>query len=255
MILRPHPDGLVAVAQSAHALVAFQLADHWGNRLTQRPSPRAEVLAAVLLHDAGWDGNEQPRLAADGRPVAFDTLPHEERERVWGAAVERAAARGRYVAYLVSHHVSTLAEMGGGHSHAAFLSRQRSLREAWRADLARDPRYAEVLDGERDEINRAVVRLTDAVAVHLVAGTAGPVRLAAVPRRGGSTPLTVTKVDEQTHRLRPWPLVGRRLDVSTEGRLLAAARFSDQGSLTRAWAAARTVRLSWTLLAPGTAAD
>jgi hypothetical protein len=256
MILHPLDDGVVAVPQSAHAFVAFQLVDHWGNRLTTRPSPRADVLAAVLLHDAGWDGTEDPpRLAADGRPIAFDTLPAGEREVVWAAAVERAALRGRYVAYLVSHHVSSLAEMNREGVHGPFLARQEALRACLSEGLGGDPRYTTILGTAADDANRAIVRLADAIAVHLAAGGGGQVHLAGLPRRGGSAPLTVTQLSEATYRLRPWPFVGRRLTVTAEGRHLSVAEFADERRLIEAWQEAPTVRLSWTLLATGALSD
>ena len=46
--------GALLIPQSSHAWLAWQLASHWGNRRFVRPAPRAEVLAAVLLHDSGW---------------------------------------------------------------------------------------------------------------------------------------------------------------------------------------------------------
>jgi len=256
MILHPYADGLVAIAQSAHAFLAFQVAEHWGNRLTPRPSPRAEVLAAVLLHDAGWDGREEPpRLDADGRPLAFDTFPSEDRGALWTSAVERARLRGRYVAYLVSHHVSTLAAFNPEPIHREFLAHQESLRARLREELLTDARYAAALATGPDEVNRAVVRLADAIAVHLALGREGAVRLAGLPRRGGSAHLALAQVAERTYRLRPWPLVGRRLVVSTEGRLLPARRFPDEASLGRAWQQAATVRLAWTLLSTGASSD
>jgi len=256
MILHPHGNGCVAIAQSAHAFLAFQIAEHWGNRLTPRPSPRAEVLAAVLLHDAGWDGREEPPgLAADGRPLAFDTLTTGECEAVWTVAVERAALRGRYVAYLVSHHVSTLAAMNPSEIHREFLAHQEALRSRLREQLAADARYAGALAPGADEVNRAVVRLADAVAVHLASGSESRSVFPDMPRRGGSAPLTLLPVGERTYRLRPWPLVGRRLAVSTEGRLLPARQFSDEASLSRAWQQAATVRLTWTLLPIGASSD
>jgi hypothetical protein len=256
MILHAYGDGLVAFSQSAHAFLAFQVAEHWGNRLTPRPSPRAEVLAAVLLHDAGWDGREEPpRLAADGRPVAFDTLPGEERETVWASGVERAGLRGRYVAYLVSHHVSALAAFNPENEHADFLARQDALRTRLRGELALDPRYAPALSAGRDEVNRAVVRLADGVAVYLASGREGTERFPGLPRRGGSAPLVLSEVSERTYRLRPWPLVGDRLAVSVEGRLLPVRSFPDAASLATAWQAATTVRLTWTLLATGARSD
>ncbi len=255
MILHPHGDGFVAIAQSSHAFLAFQIADHWGNRLTLRPSPRAEVLAAVLLHDAGWDGREEPpRLAEDGRPVAFDTASEAEREAVWTASVERAAWRGRYVAYLVSHHVSTLAEMGADVRWRTFRDGQEAHRARLRAELAADPRYRSTLAAD-DAVNRAVVRLSDSLAVLLAGGATGATVLAEMPRRGGTSPLAVREVAPRTYRLRPWPLVGRRLDLSAEGRLLPARRFADEATLRDAWRSAPVVRLGWTLLAAGTTAD
>jgi hypothetical protein len=256
MILHPYADGLVAIPQSAHAFLAFQVAEHWGNRLTPRPSPRAEVLAAVLLHDAGWDGREEPpRLDVDGRPLAFDTFPSEERVALWNSAVERASLRGRYVAYLVSHHVSTLAAFNPERIHREFLAQQEGLRARLRDGLVTDARYAGALATGPDEVNRAVVRLGDAIAVHLASGREGAVRFPGLPRRGGSSHLCLTQVAERTYRLRPWPLVGRRLAVTTEGRLLPARRFPDEASLGRAWQEAATVRLTWTLLATGAPSD
>ncbi len=160
MILHPTTGGPVAIAQSAHAFLAFQIAEHWGNRLTPRPSPRAETLVAVLLHDAGWDGREEPRLSPDGQPVAFDTFPEEERETVWASAVERAGVRGRYVAYLVSHHVSSLAESGSHHRRPDFVAAQQALRGRLRDELAADRRYQAAFATDTDAVNRAVVRLS-----------------------------------------------------------------------------------------------
>jgi hypothetical protein len=256
MILHPHGDGFVAIAQSAHAFLAFQVAEHWGNRLTPRPSLRAEVLAAVMLHDAGWDGREEPpRLDVDGRPLAFDTLPVGEREAVWTAAVERAALRGRYVAYLISHHVSTLAAMNPSEVHREFLAHQEALRTRLREELAGDARYAGALAAGPDEVNRAVVRLADAIAVYLASGSESRSVFPNMPRRGGSAPLTLLPVGERTYRLRPWPLVGKRLAVTAEGRLLPAQRFPDEASLASVWQEATTVRLTWTLLPTGARSD
>jgi hypothetical protein len=255
MILHPFGNATVAIAQSAHAFMVFQIAEHWGNRLTPRPAPRPEVLAAVLLHDAGWDGREEPRRAEDGRPLAFDTLPTGEREALWNSAVERAALRSRYVAYLVSHHVSTLAALSAARAHDEFLARQESLRARLREELAGDPRYAAALAPARDEVNRAVVRLADAIAVHLAAGGEANARFPDLPRRGGSAPLAIARVAERAYRLRPWPLLGRRLTVSAEGRLLPDQPFADDASLAAAWRGATTVRLTWTLLPPGSALD
>ncbi len=256
MILHPTEDGFVAIPQSAHALMAFQIAEHWGNRSTPRPSPRAEVLAAVLLHDAGWDGREEPpRLAPNGVPLAFDTAPDDEREESWTSAVERARLSGRYVAYLVSHHVTTLAAFNQEHRFDPFMAGQEALRLRLQQELKGDARYATAFSTGADEVNRAVVRLTDGIAVHLARGNRQTAVLAGLPRRGGSVPLVLKPAGERSCRLRPWPLVGKRLAVTTEGRLLPGGRFPDEAALGEAWQAAATVRLSWMLLSTGTPSD
>jgi len=240
--------------QSAHALLSFQLADHWGNRATPRPAPRADVLAAVLAHDLGWDGREEPpRCGADGTPLAFDTAPATERCQAWRDSVSRAGLRGDYPGYLVSHHVSHLAGDVSTEPHDDLLAGERERRLELVGRLRADPRYRHVLDGQQDEVNRAIVRLCDAIAVYLLLGR-GPVTLPGLPRRDGTADLAVTPQDGGRVRLRPWPLTGRRLTVHVEGRRLEARRFADDDGLLHAWRQGERVRLTWHLLAPGTPA-
>jgi len=209
------------------------------------------VLAAVLLHDAGWDDREDPpRIGANGAPLAFDTWPAAEHEAIWRAAVERAASRGRYVAWLVSHHVSTLARRSA-ESHREFLAAEERRRAELESDLGADPRYRQILATDADAVNRAIIRITDALAVHLAAGLLAPLVLPGLPRASGSAPLEVEPAGERCVRLRPWPFTGRRLPVSLEGLLLPATRFADQAALEQAWRSAPRHRLTWTLLAHG----
>jgi hypothetical protein len=256
MILHPHPPGWAVILQSSHAMLAFQLADHWGNRGTLRPGPRPEVLAAVLLHDAGWDGREEPlRSGPDGVPLAFDSWPEAEREALWHAAVERAALRGRYVAYLVSHHVASLARRSARAQHAEFVAAEEQRQHELRADLARDPRYGQTFATGGDDVNRAIVRLADAIAVQLSVGVTEPVELAGLPTVTGPAALAVRPLGDRTYRLRPWPLMGRRLTVHADVRLLAEPSFASDAELRRAWESAPVQRISWTLLATGEPAD
>lgn len=255
MILHPYRDGWIAIRQSAHALMAFQLADHWGNRTTPRPTPRAEVLAAVLLHDSGWDGREEvPRLSPTGEPVAFNSLPEGEHEEIWAASVERAATRSRYAAYLVSHHASHLAQTYGRAPCPQFLAQQEARRATLAGVLAEHPRYADLFNAEGDRHNRAILRLTDALAVLLSLGVEGRRVLPGLPQRHGEVDLHVIHVAERTYRLRPWPLVGRRLRVHAEGVMLPRRRWDSEEDLRQSWRSAPVAVLSWTLLAPSTPA-
>ena len=249
MILHPSLDGFVAIPQSSHAFLAFQLAELWGNRVARRPSLRAELLAAVLLHDAGWDGREEPpRLGPAGAPLAFDTWPDEEREAIWTAGVERAGLRGRYVAYLVSHHVSHLASLCHT-AHDEFLAREEARRASLAADLAHDARAAQVLATGADAADVAILRVCDALAVHLSRGITEAITVPAMAGREGPMDLTVETAGSGVHRLRPWPLRGDRLVVHAEGRNLPARSFADEPELQQAWRVAPWRRVRFELLA------
>lgn len=236
------------MTQSAHALMAFQIAEHWGNRGTPRPLARPEVLAAVLFHDSGWDRpDESPRLARDGQVLAFTAVSEGEREANWRLSVEHARARGRYVAFLVSNHVSHLAGILSRSPHVDFLAAEEARRAALRASLEADPRYSSLLRGRADEVNTSIVRICDALAVHLAMGTRGVVEIPALPTRRGSSTLRMFCEEGRLARLDPWPLVGRSLSVTADGRVLASEHFPDEASLLEAWARAEDIRLTWRL--------
>jgi hypothetical protein len=243
MIVRSLPTGVLAVSHPAHALLAFQLADHWGNRATPRPGPRADVLAAVLLGAGGPDDLDQPpRLGPDGAPLAFEAWPSGEREALWRRSIVRADACGRYVGWLVSSHVASLAGGDPG-AHRAFLAKH----EQRRAGLAVDPRHRQLLATGGDAVNRAILRISDAVASHLILGLAAPATVPDLPRRTGAVPLVLEPLRGHRVRLQPWPFSGPRLTVAVEARQLPAARFADQPTLAEAWRVAPRRRLSWTL--------
>jgi len=243
MIVRSLPTGVLAVSHQAHALLAFQLADHWGNRATPRPGPRADVLAAVLLGAGGPDDCDRPpRLGADGAPLAFDAWPGGEREALWRRSIERADACGTYVGWLVSSHVSSLAARDPD-AHRALLADH----DERRAGLAVDPRHRELLATGGDAVNRAILRISDAVARHLILGLAAPATVPDLPRRTGAVPLVLEPLRGDRIRLRPWPFSGPRLTVAVEARELPAARFVDQPTLAEAWRVAPRHRLSWML--------
>jgi hypothetical protein len=182
----------VLFSPRARAFVAFQLVDHWGNRTTPRPRPRAEVLAATLL--LGSEGRGEGDLAEESIPKVCADL---------------AAEYGRYVAYLLSRHCTR--NLGEAHPLLA----------AWRSllpTLEREPRYRAVFASHGDAANRAILAVSHALAAHLLSG-GGDTSIADLPQVGGPVPLRVVPCGERTYRLRPWPLWGYRLAVHAEGSL------------------------------------
>src|SRR5262249_50451930 len=84
MILRPHPEGTLAIGQPAHARLAAELATAWAWPF----APRDDVILAALQHDigmAGWDAD--PELDADtGLPYTFTTMPRAMHVALWSRA-------------------------------------------------------------------------------------------------------------------------------------------------------------------------
>lgn len=251
MIVRSAADGLVLVTQSAHAFLAFQLAEHWGNRITPRPSPRAEVLAAVLLHDAGWyHWDQHPQWDQAEGPQGFETWPSgEERERLWRESLAQAAQWGRYVEYLVGHHVLHLAETYSPNQHQQFVLQLRQDLQRLGAELAQEPRFRQIIATGQDLVNRRIVRVVDALAIYLLRS---PARweIKEVPFKDGPAPLKLTPAGPNLFRLHPWPFAGYRLTVRVEGRLLPKRTCLS----TEAWQQLPRASLGFTLLKLGKAA-
>lgn len=237
MIVRSTPDGILLFTQSAHALLAFQLAEHWGNRHTPRPSPRAEVLAAVLLHDAGWDSRDQaPHLLPDGALADFRSWPpEEEREKLWEESLASARTRGRYVEYLVGHHILYLAETYSPGRHEAYVSGLRQRLGDLAGELQREPRYAQIFRTGQDEANRQVLRVVDALAVWLCLSPEAETALHGAPFKKGPATLRARRITETAVKLDPWPFCGPRVTVAVEARRLPLDARSDPETVRRAW--------------------
>jgi len=256
------PPGPLAIPQTSHAWLAWQLASHWGNRHFARPSPRADVLAAVLLHDQGWtELDPNPGVDGDGRPLTFDRMPMRAHLEIWDACVDRAAVYSRYAALLVLSHFERLAGRKEGdvaaRGDAELLFavsewRERAARrgEAWLHDLGTDPRYSRSLAGPRWQANRALVTACDAVSVYLCAGSSGPFTVRAGGRSLDTHEIAFELIGDRVWKVRPWPLQGRRLDLHCEGRRLESETFASGAELRDALARAPVERLSFALVSP-----
>jgi len=220
------PAGPLLISQGSHAWLAWQLAEHWGNRRFARPAPRSEVLAAVFLHDAGWTHfDSDPGIDEEGRPITFDRMPVVEHLEIWRRSVAGAASYSRYAGLLVAAHfgglverkTAVLLERGdttGARSAQAFRAEMERLQAASREALLVDPRYQPYLaSGEVQKIG-------------------------------------FEALDGTAWRVRPWPLEGDRLRLHCEGRRLAKTTFSSSEELQEALARAPIERTTFTLSRP-----
>jgi hypothetical protein len=254
------PARTIAIPQASHAWLAWQLAEHWGNRRFNRPLPRAEVLAAVMLHDSGWtDVDPEPGIDDSGRPRTFDNMELETHLGVWRTSVSRTALNSRYAGLLVAQHFAEMAkvksadfldrgDMAAARLVESFRAEMDRYQTSWIEALGSDPRYQDCLQGSRRKSNAAILTLADRASVFLCGSLASTFELTAPIAGGGYEAVTVTAVDRTHWRVDPWPMQGDRVRLQVEGRLLPVRHFESAGALHTALRRAPVQRLSFTLL-------
>ena len=262
-LLHEHDEaGPYAIQQSSHAWLAWQIACHWGNRRFSRPAPRAEVLAAVLLHDVGWSQYElTPGIDAAGRPETFDTMPVASHLKIWRNCVSHAAGFNRYAGLLVAGHFADLAERktavhleqsdtAAARSVQSFRAEMERLQAGWSEELAVDARYEHALSGPGKETNVRVLAACDMISVVFCAELPSPFTMQVMGEQGSLETIRVTEVSDRVFRMSPWPLEGDRLKIHVEAHHLRRSTFSSVADYREAMNAAPVVRLAFTFMRP-----
>jgi hypothetical protein len=250
----------LAVPQASHAWLAWQLAEHWGNRHFNRPRPRAEVLAAVMLHDAGWtDFDAAPGIDKNGRPRTFDRMPIEIHLDIWRRSVSRAAQHSRYAALLVANHFADMAEVktadllargdtGGARLAESFRAEMGRQQASWTEALATDARYRESIDGWRLQSNADILTLADKVSVYLCGSLASDFEVVAPTDKGEWRTVKIAAVDRNRWRVDPWPMEGNTVRLQCEGRVLAGVTYDSDEEFHTALRRSPVERLNFTFV-------
>jgi hypothetical protein len=256
------PTKSLFIPQVSHAWLAWQLAEHWGNRRFQRPLPRAEVLAAVMLHDSGWtEFDMAPGLDESGRPRTFDRMQVDCHLDIWRKSVTRTALHSRYAALLVASHFAAMAETKTeellqrgdtvfarlAESFRAEMERQEA---SWVEALSADARYHGCLAGPRRRQNAELLRLVDRASVFLCGALASSFQLSAPTADGESEVVQMTSLDRTTWRVEPWPMEGDRVRLQCEGRLLSRTSFDSKSEFHCLLKRAPVERLGFVLVRP-----
>ncbi len=254
------PQRTLAIPQVSHAWLAWQLAERWGNRRFNRALPRAEVLAAVMLHDAGWtEYDAAPTIDDDGRMRTFDRMELAVQLDIWRRSVDRAALHCRYAALLIAHHFAEmvegktgdLLELGDTHSARlaeSFRAEMDRRQASWVEALAADARFQDCLAGPRRQSNADILELTDRVSVYLCGALANSFEIHAPVAGGGAETVTMTAMDRTHWLVDPWPMEGDRVRLQCEGRRLPRIDYGSVDELGAVWQRAPVERLSFTLL-------
>lgn len=259
MLHRNDPDGLIVIAQPAHAWVSGQLARAWGNAAFGAVEPWEEVCLAAEQHDIGMAAWETaPTLNPQtGRSHHFMNLPVGLHLGVFAAAAPLALAQSRYAALLTSLHFTGLAERRNNPADTpkdlAAVRDFRARTEAWQAELIAglraDRRYAPHATDAVIARNRQLVRIWDWFSLALLLDFAETATIPGVPTADGSADLTLTKSAAGPARIAvaPWPFARDRVGLVCEGRRLPGT-YPDQAALRAALARAPWVTIELELV-------
>jgi Protein of unknown function (DUF3891) len=256
MLHREDAEGLIVVAQPAHAWIAAQMARAWGNERFGTFAPWEEVCLGAEQHDNGWTAWErEPRLnPATGRPYTFMNMPTGMHVRVWAGAGEMTLTQGRYAALLVSMHGSGLYERFHDYTRDTreeaqaardFIAREHAFQERILTGLRADPLYAPYAAPEIVERNRRLVAVWDGLSLGICHGLHEPREYGNVPAADGSLTLTLAPIDgDPTHvTVDPWPFHPDSVTLTCEGRRLPQT-FTDEAAMCTALAAAPWVTIT-----------
>ena len=238
MIINQTEHGWEVIYHRAHALLAAQIAGEW-NR-SERPARIVETVAAISAHDdleREWEGNQ---LTPAGTPLDF-TLDKEISVERLSQLTTNSQYRGRWVAMLISMHMSFLYEgMRGKLAELdEFLDRQQKQQQQWRRDL-------ELTKSEAEQAY-AFMQWCDRLSLILCQRQlpADERYLEVSQGPDGKRYDVRQRSQDQSIEVKPWPFQAREFSVSVEAADLSQVKFNDDAELTQALRQAPIKTLTW----------
>lgn len=240
MIANQHEKGWEIIYHRAHALLAAQLGGHW--KKENSPPRLYETIAAISHHDdleREWEGNH---LTEVGTPLDF-TLVKTTDTKQFRELTKNARYRGRWVAMLISMHMSFLSEGLRGQSADidSFLDEQLEHQKQWRKELKISKKDAEDA--------YAFMQFCDRLSLILCNGEIPEGERALEICKGpGGTRYDVKQRSDGNLTVEPWPFDNEPFIVNVEACYLHQVTFKDNAELTEALQTAPIKILDWTFV-------
>ena len=242
MIANQHEKGWEIIYHRAHALLAAQIAGNW--RKSDRPRRIVETVAAISHHDdleKEWEGNH---LTEVGTPLDFTLIkgvPKGEDIEKLRQLINNSRYRGRWVAMLISMHLSFLTEGNRGQSSEidSFLDEQLQQQKQWREELG--------ISKEEAAQTYAFFQLCDRLSLILCNSQlpAGE-RILEIGKDAEGQRYDVMQRKEQTVYVNPWPFEAESFTVNVEATYLNQVVFENNEALAQALQVAPIKTLEWT---------
>ena len=228
MIILLTDTGWDVIYQPAHALLASKFAYYW--RRSERSPYWPELLAAIAQHDNHQRGGAgEVALTDAGAPQGFTVSSGEseisslEQPRM---VIAESLYQGRYVALLVSMHMSVLYEPKRGESKEldAFLDEQQDNQAKWRRALK-----VKKAQAERDY--RVMIWCDRCSLILCQSQVPANNRQLEVQLTPQGEPSFLWQREDETLSVTPWLFEPDEFEISVEVSKLAQLEFASEEAL------------------------
>lgn len=240
MIVKPTDTGWEVIYHRAHAQLAAQMAGQWHKK---EALPRIyETLAAISHHDdleREWEGDH---LTEGGVPMDF-TLSKDTSVPKLRGLTTNARYRGRWVALLISMHMSRLNESKRGEMPEidAFLDEQLENQQRWQQELG--------ITKEDVESAYAFMQWCDRLSLILCQHELpADERWLEISKGPDGNRYDIKELADGCLTVQPWCFENDRFTVNVEACSLSQVTFEDNAALTEALQTAPIKVLEWTFV-------
>jgi len=244
VIVNAAANGWEIIYHRAHALLAAQLAGQW--RRKDAPSRLYETVAAISHHDDLEKEWEEDILTQAGAPKDFTLDTNDDPSagiNRLGELAKNARYRGRWVALLISMHISRLNESSQGKSFAfdAFLREQKENQERWRQELGI----------EKDEVDAAYAFMQWCDRLSLILcqqELPADERFLEISKGPDGQRYDIMQRSDSLIVVSPWPFENDRFTVNVEVSEISQVKFESSAELSQALQKAPLRLLEWTFV-------
>ena len=237
MIVNLTEEGWEVIYHRAHALLAAQIAGYWNT--PDDTAHLVETIAAIAHHDdleREWQSNH---LTKAGAPLDF-TLGSSLSVPQLYEHIEEALYRGRWVALLVSMHMSFLNENKRGKDAELdqFLDKQQELQTTWRKSL-----NVKKADAEKAY---AMMQCCDRLSLILCQRQLPEgERFLEISKGPTGERHDILKRADDTLTVKPWPFKDDAFTVRVDASVLKQMEFESNEELVNALKEAKITELTW----------
>ncbi|WP_375515971.1 DUF3891 family protein [uncultured Nostoc sp.] len=244
MIVNATPNGWEVIYHRAHALLAAQLAGQW--RRKDAPARLYETVAAISHHDDLEKEWEEDILTEAGAPKDFTLATKKDAEigiKKVADLAKNARYRGRWVALLISMHISRLHEPSRGQ----FLELDKVLDE----QLQNQQRWRKELGITKEEVDAAYAFMQWCDRLSLILcqqELPEDERFLEISKGPEGQRYDIMQRSDNLVVVKPWPFQDDKFTVKVEACDLSQVKFESSTELAQALQEAPIKVLEWTFV-------